>query len=408
MKAVSSPEELLKPLGGTLKRTIAENCARTFTDAGGVSKKYTELGLHKALAVTIGDGRGYAGWNYESAAAVRADLLLRCERRYGVPCRIVDVDGVQCRGGGGAICYSDYVRNYPDLLAAYNATGGGQKIEDWGKAHYNSWGKSEGRVAPIGNCGGGGGGGCYGDYVRSYPDLLAAYNATGGGQKIEDWGKAHYNAAGKWEGRALPASCNGGGAIRGDYKYLYKHNAFKLSGRTTRWPSSLVTVSGSKYDSWRQIIQKWPAVNFRFVGSGGKIDIRYARSNDWCGIASWYGTYSGKITRCDIQINPAIELSGNRTCLDHRDTLQHEIGHCIGFFGHTTDGSLMDPRAGHNRGFTRPVRDMINLLYSMPPGTDIRPNLLTMMPIGDPGSDRFDPDSREVIRMDFVVWPKQK
>ena len=50
------------------------------------------------------------------------------------------------------------------------------------------------------------GGGCYGDYVRSYPDLLAAYKASGGGQSIGDWGKSHYEGSGLAEGRAV-AGC---------------------------------------------------------------------------------------------------------------------------------------------------------------------------------------------------------
>ena len=47
-------------------------------------------------------------------------------------------------------------------------------------------------------------GGCYGDYVRNNPDLLAAYNASGGGRTIDAWGKSHYDAYGKAEGRTLP------------------------------------------------------------------------------------------------------------------------------------------------------------------------------------------------------------
>ena len=58
-------------------------------------------------------------------------------------------------------------------------------------------------------------GACYGDYVRSYADLLAAFNAydpnisrirkaLGGGQSIEQWGRSHYEDFGKTEGRTLP------------------------------------------------------------------------------------------------------------------------------------------------------------------------------------------------------------
>ena len=45
-------------------------------------------------------------------------------------------------------------------------------IEQWGKAHYNTHGKKEGRTLPAS--------GDHGDYVRKYPDLLASYNTAKG------------------------------------------------------------------------------------------------------------------------------------------------------------------------------------------------------------------------------------
>jgi len=46
--------------------------------------------------------------------------------------------------------WSAYVRNYPDLLAAYNASGGGQSMSAWGRAHYDAYGRGEGRNVPEG------------------------------------------------------------------------------------------------------------------------------------------------------------------------------------------------------------------------------------------------------------------
>ena len=43
-----------------------------------------------------------------------------------------------------------------------------QTLEQWGKSHYDRFGKAAGRILPAS--------GNYEDYVRSYPDLLAAYN----------------------------------------------------------------------------------------------------------------------------------------------------------------------------------------------------------------------------------------
>lgn len=47
---------------------------------------------------------------------------------------------------------------------------GDHTIEHWGSSHYQDYGKAEGRTLTAS--------GDYGDYVREYPDLLSAYNAT--------------------------------------------------------------------------------------------------------------------------------------------------------------------------------------------------------------------------------------
>jgi hypothetical protein len=57
-------------------------------------------------------------------------------------------------------CYGDYVRNYPDLLAAFAVSnsnvswiqkilGDGQSIEQWGRSHYQNFGQAEGRTLPT-------------------------------------------------------------------------------------------------------------------------------------------------------------------------------------------------------------------------------------------------------------------
>ena len=219
---------------------------------------------------------------------------------------------------------------------------------------------------------------CYEDYVRSYPDLLSAYGSSETEKTIEDWGKVHYNRIGFKEGRIAPInSCGNQKGLKAgaDYAYLFKHNAHRLDGLTARWASVNITVSGANSASWRKAIRRWPAVKFQFVESNGNISIRYIDSNDQCGNAITYRTSSGTILACDIEINKKIEIGRNRTCRDHRDVVAHEIGHCIGFFGHTSDGSIMDAKVGENQTLTRPVRNMIKLLYSLPPGTNIKPYL---------------------------------
>jgi hypothetical protein len=46
----------------------------------------------------------------------------------------------------------------------------------------------------------------YGNYVRNNPDLFSAYKISGGDQTIEDWGRSHYEKFGKYEDRTLSVS----------------------------------------------------------------------------------------------------------------------------------------------------------------------------------------------------------
>ena len=58
-------------------------------------------------------------------------------------------------------------------------------------------------------------------------------------------------------------------------------------------------------------------------------------------------------------------------------SVSHEVGHCIGFKRHATDGGLMDWDGGvvGSGHLTSSVRKLIKLLYSLPPGTNIEPYL---------------------------------
>ena len=50
----------------------------------------------------------------------------------------------------GGTSYGNYVRNYPDLMAAFQNPNqaGSQNIQDWGKEHWFDFGQPEGRVLP--------------------------------------------------------------------------------------------------------------------------------------------------------------------------------------------------------------------------------------------------------------------
>ena len=61
----------------------------------------------------------------------------------------------------------------------------------------------------------------FGNYVRRYPDLLAAYKKSAG-ITIDDWGKLHYETLGKTESRILPWSIVTAGTILNISPFLPK------------------------------------------------------------------------------------------------------------------------------------------------------------------------------------------
>ena len=133
------------------------------------------------------------------------------------------LSAASCSSSGDA--FEGYVNKYADLLAAYNANTQGKTKSAWGKTHYCNYGRAEGRAysgLSASSCGGSDSGGSGGDafegYVDKYADLLAAYNASGGGQTKSAWGEWHYCNHGRGEGRTYSglsaASCgsnDGGG-----------------------------------------------------------------------------------------------------------------------------------------------------------------------------------------------------
>ena len=185
-----------------------------------------------------------------------------------------------------------------------------------------------------------------------------------------------------------------------DYTYLYKHNAFELDGYTIRWKSKTVQVSGAT-GSWQTAVNQWPTVKFSYIGSppaeGNGIEIVGYRSTGWtgnvCGLAypSWYS--SGKMAACKVYLNPSVSCRSVE-----QNILTHEIGHCIGIFKHTADGGLMDAVV-RNGTFTSPIRNMISLLYSLAPGTNINSKLAGRGPVAalqKSKNSKYDPTGKKV------------
>ena len=157
-----------------------------------------------------------------------------------------------------------------------------------------------------------------------------------------------------------------------DYEYLHQHNAVLLNGKTVRWPSTTVTVSGATGGAWRRAIGRWSELDFIFVDTGGEIDLRYAHSDDWCGRADRRFDSSGMIYGCTVRISTSHERNG---CGIEVDTVTHEVGHCIGIHGETHDGGVMDLTAAGSNEITTAVREMISLLYALPVGYDVTSRL---------------------------------
>jgi hypothetical protein len=173
------------------------------------------------------------------------------------------------------------------------------------------------------------------------------------------------------------SSSGGGGSgwPSGDYNYLYRYNASLNNGIIIRWQTPiLVNTNGipGAEDSFRQ----WGSL-FSFVNYNPSEGIIVNIGNPGaglCGITSGgrYYRSNGRMISANITIR-----SDLRNCVN---TITHEACHAIGFWnGHTADGGLMDPNGGNGQ-ITTPVRNMINLLYALPLGTDITPMLSAKRP----------------------------
>ena len=158
-------------------------------------------------------------------------------------------------------------------------------------------------------------------------------------------------------------------ATAGNYQFIYKINAAQFGGRTVRWASKTINVSGITNPSWQAAIRKWPVVRFKFGSSKGIVFAGYSNKHpEKCGWAQPIWRSNGKMARCKITLHAPFNPA---RCDSIELVLQHEVAHCIGIFGHTNDGGLMDPRCCSSK-ITSPVRRGLALLYSLPPGTDIR------------------------------------
>ncbi len=170
---------------------------------------------------------------------------------------------------------------------------------------------------------------------------------------------------------------NPAGASNEALDFVLEHNASRNDGRTVRWANLPIRVFLNGVAQEEEATEWTRAsgglVTFTFVGSrsGADIVISFAAlPDDTCGETRiTFRIASGELQApVEISINRAIFRQ--RNCVGGR-TVTHEIGHAIGFFGHTDDGGLMDEK-GLSGEITGPVANMIRALYSLAPGTTIR------------------------------------
>jgi hypothetical protein len=192
-------------------------------------------------------------------------------------------------------------------------------------------------------------------------------------------------------------SNSGGGGSSTDYRFLYEHNANLLGGYTVRWETNTIKVFTNGLPGAESAVSRWTGpVNFIFVNYPPQDGIVFSVTNSttYCGITNTYYLNNGKITQAVIQISSSQNFCRGGLA----NTLTHETGHALGFFGHTADGGLMDPDGG-NGVITASLRNFFNLLYSNPPGWNISSFLSGQ---GKIPSGLYQPNGNEMrVRVDY-------
>ena len=165
-------------------------------------------------------------------------------------------------------------------------------------------------------------------------------------------------------------------------------------------------MSGAK-GAWRTAVNRWQAgtgIKFKYVkskpakGKGIQI-VGYANIGNYCGVSNYAFSGNGQMISCKVRVNP-----------NHGDcwggvvgTITHEVGHCIGVFKHIKGPGLMD-KVGSSNTITTPVRNMLKLLYSLPPGTNIKSKLKgSSTALQRTKESKYDPDGRQRIYFEFGI-----
>ncbi|HMO17339.1 MAG TPA: hypothetical protein PKA63_03965 [Oligoflexia bacterium] len=163
-----------------------------------------------------------------------------------------------------------------------------------------------------------------------------------------------------------------------DEDILFKVNGELNDGRSVRFPFTPVRVYVENIPDGKKEIRKWTdatdnLINFEFVDERKNADIKIkygVQAPLVCGVTYRPDTdRNGNITNADIELDPKSVVT-EFLPFGCNQTVAHEIGHALGYFGHSDDGGLMDPDGGNGK-FTDQTKRVMKKLYSAPPNTGI-------------------------------------
>jgi predicted Zn-dependent protease len=147
---------------------------------------------------------------------------------------------------------------------------------------------------------------------------------------------------------------------------LFNYNAKFHDGRTGRWDKNPITVyDGIGLPEIQSFLSEWSQyLNGRRLelttNSSADITINYGERAE-TSVAGEPVFYKAWITMQNVPHYDGFKM-----------TVKHEIGHAIGFSGHTSDGGLMDAYVASGN-ITSTVSAVVIKLYQLPPGTKVVP-----------------------------------
>ena len=175
--------------------------------------------------------------------------------------------------------------------------------------------------------------------------------------------------------------CGGGGGGGGgggvpqvvytaqDWRNLYEHNAIASEGFTSRWPGRVT------------ICNVLPEYSRRWEGcTSGRIMFDFVNYNPDNGISGYLATALKSVGLTHVFFNRGTKHFVKAEIFIHPDywnphqgphVWTHEMGHALGFYGHTDDGCIMDPTIQSRNYISDLVGRIMTHLYSYPPNTNV-------------------------------------